>query len=192
MRKFTVKDFIAYNNPCFNCNNPINFKIGFSNSEPASETSYLRPTVNVLHTEIDLLITYADAVRLYIFHKTNKIATNNPAGLEKYLSTHQLFLQSTCDTCYTQITSECLDFQLNKGFVKAAGIACERLMVSDKENLYQLTSLFATEKSHLVVDKVNRATPLSPFTLETPLLPKYRFKNKQHFLEKIKTYLLFS
>jgi hypothetical protein len=129
MRKFTVKDFIAYNNPCFSCDNQINFKIGFLDLETKADISYLRPTVTPNYTEIDLVITYSDALKLYIFHKTNKILTNSQRGLTRYLSSHKLFLHSTCDRCYTQIESQFLDFNLDKGFVAAVGLSSERLMV---------------------------------------------------------------
>lgn len=192
MKKFTVADFIAYNNPCFNCNNQINFKIGFLDLETKVDISYLRPTVTPNYTEIDLSITYLDALKLYIFHKNNKILTNSQQGLTKYLSKHKLFLQSTCDRCYTQIESTLLEFNLSKGHIAATELSSERLMVSDNQNLYQVNSVFLSGKSILIVDKIDKTSPLSPTTLELPLLPKYRFKNKTNFIEKIKLYLVFS
>ena len=75
MKKFTVKDFIAYNNPCFSCGSPINFRVGFLDLETKADVSYLRPVVTPNHTEIDLIIKYStnEALKLCIFHKTNKI-----------------------------------------------------------------------------------------------------------------------
>jgi hypothetical protein len=192
MKKFTVKDFIEYNGPCFSCNNQINFRIGFLDLETRVDASYLKPVVTANYTEIDLLITYNNAIKLYIFHKTNKILTNNQQGLTKYLSGRKLFLSSTCNRCYTQIESQYLDFNLEKGYVSAVGISTERLMVSDGENQYQINSFFMAEKSNLVVDKIDKARPLTPFQLDLPLLPKYRFKDRAHFLQKMKTYLTFS
>lgn len=192
MKKFTVKDFIAYNNPCFSCDNQINFRIGFLDLETKADISYLRPTVGPNYTEIDLVITYSDALKLYIFHKTNKILTNNQVGLTNYLSSHKLFLSSTCDRCYTSIDSQYLDFHPDKGYVAAVGISSERLMVMDDHNLYRINSYFMADKSNLAVDSVDKTRPLSPITLELPLLPKYRFRDKKHFLEKMKTYVLFS
>jgi hypothetical protein len=192
MKKFTVADFIAYNNPCFSCDNQINFKIGFLDLETRADISYLRPTVGPNYTEIDLLITYSDALKLYIFHKTNKILTNSQQALTRYLSGHKLFLQSTCDKCYSQIESQYLDFNLNKGFVSAVGISSERLIVMDKQNIYQMNSFFMADKSNLTVDRIDKTRPLSPTSLELPLLPKYRFRDKGHFIDKMKTYVLFS
>ena len=192
MRKFTVADFIAYNNPCFSCDNQINFKIGFLDLETKADISYLRPTVGPTYTEIDLLITYSNALKLYIFHKTNKILTNNRQGLTRYLSGHKLFLRSACDKCYSQIESQYLDFNLDKGRVLAVGISSERLVVMDKQNIYQINSFFLADKSNLIVDRIDKTRPLSPTNLELPLLPKYRFKNREHFIDKMKTYIVFS
>lgn len=192
MKKFTVADFITYNNPCFSCDNQINFKIGFLDLESRADVSYLRATVTPNYTEIDLVITYSNALKLYIFHKTNKILTNNQQGLTRYLSGHKLFLHSACDKCYTQVESQYLDFNLNKGFVNAVGISTERLIVMDNRNIYQINSFFMADKSHLTVDRIDKTQPLSPTTMDLPLLPKYRFRDKKHFLEKMKTYILFS
>lgn len=192
MKKFTVKDFIDYNGPCFSCNSPVNIKIGFLDLETKADMSYLRPVITSNYTEIDLKITYENSLKLYIFHQTNKILTNSNQGLTKYLSSRKLFLSSSCDKCLTQIESQYLDFNVNKGFVAAVGISTERLMVMDKHNLYQISSHFMAEKSMLTVDRIDKTTPLSPLQIELPLLPKYRFKNRDHFLQKIKTYVTFS
>lgn len=205
MKKFTVKDFIAYNNPCFGCGKNINFKIGFySNNEMGKAwASYLRPSVLANYTEIDLKITYSDAVKLYIFHKTNKILTNNQAGLTKYLTEHKLFLSSTCQ-CQTTIETGPMDFHLltENQFVSAVPISFEMLLVRSQDNIYQLTSSFPDNKSTLNVwkaedtyikyGKLKPQLPSQATTIEMPLIPKYKFKNKEHFLEKMKTYILFS
>ncbi len=194
MKKFTVKDFIAYNNPCFSCNNSINFRVGFLDLETKADVSYLRPTVTPNYTEIDLVIKYSnsEALKLCIFHKTNKILTNSNQGLTKYLGGHKLFLSSYCDKCYTLIESKFLDINIDKGYVSAVGLSSERLMVASDDRLYQIHSSFMEEKSNLIVDRIDKAKPLSPFTLELPLLPRYRFKDREHFINKIKTYMTFS
>jgi hypothetical protein len=191
MRKFTVKDFIEYNGPCFSCDNPINFKIGFQGLNNA-DASFLRPTVTATYTEIDLRITYNNSLQLFIFHQTNKILTNDPGALTEYLSSHKLFLSSTCDHCLSLIESQFLDFHISQGYVAAVGISNERLLVKDKGSLYQINTSMILDKSLIVVDRIDKTRPISPFTLELPALPLYRFKDKQHFLDKIKKYILFS
>lgn len=196
MRKFTVKDFITYNNPCFGCGKKITFRIGFyTTSEYSSPiASYLRPIVLANYTEVDLKISYIDMIKLYIFHKDNKILSNNQGGLTKYLSEHTMFLSSTC-TCHSEIESEPLDFHLieDKQHVAAVQIKSERLVVTDADNMYQFYSSFPDKKSTLIVYKQNNDQPTSqPTTIEMPLIPKYKFKSREHFLEKMKTYILFS
>lgn len=197
MKKFTVKDFITYNNPCFACGKKITFKIGFYNTDEMGpvHSSFLRPTVMGNYTDIDLKITYMDSIKLYIFHKDNKILSNNQAGLTKYLSQHTLFLSSTC-TCHSEIETENLDFHLvaERQYVSAVNIKFERLMVTEGDNLYQLNSSFCDKKSTLIVYKTDKQAAVSgtPTVIEMPLIPKYKFKNRDHFLEKMKTYILFS
>jgi hypothetical protein len=209
MKKFTVRDCIAYNNPCFSCGNAINFTIGAIRSMESTMIdggvlSHLRPTVKQDHTEVDLIITYSDAVKLIIFHKTNKIQTNNAEGLTKYLASHKLFLSSLCNECNTLIESNNLDFDLGQQRINAVGIACESLFIIDKDKEYYIRSYFLQEKSIITISKLVSSKPLSlsptkylhhpspKTTLELSLLPKYRFKNKQHLLEKLKLFVLFS
>ena len=199
MRLFTVKDFIAYNNPCFSCGNAINFRIIVFDIAyiddfhyPSTAITQIRPTVTPECTEIDLRITFNDALKLCVFHKTNKIFTNNKDGLIKYMQEHMLHLSSTCDSCCTHIDSSPLVFDLDKNILKAVQINFERLLVDDNEHHYQINSFYATGRSDVVVDKTNTTGTLTPIILDLPLIPKSSFKNKRHFLKKIKTYILFS
>jgi len=207
MKKFTVRDFIAYNNPCFSCGNAINFTIGSVEVDPkmaaagiAYDTgvAYLNPVVKQDHTEIELLITYTDSIKLFIFHKTNKIKTNNLQGLTKYLDGHKLFLRSYCYKCQTVIESHYLDFDLKQSFVMAGTISFEDLRVDDKDKGYRILSYFSQDKSILIITKplqylLDKSIQTRKETaVELSLLPKYRFKNREQFLEKIKLYTLFS
>lgn len=202
MKKFTVKDFITYNNPCFSCDNKINFYIGIQTVPPIDpdpkyplgsiHPSFIRPIVSMEYSELDLNISYNNSLSLKIYHKTNKIDSNNMTELFRYLKSHRIILQSRCDKCFSCIESNDLSFNYDKKFIYPATIKSERLLVSDDENLYHMYSWFATGKTDLNVDKINRAFPMSPLHLKLPLLPLYKFKNRQHFIEKIKTYLVFS
>ena len=191
MRKFTVKDFITYNNPCFSCGNPVNFRFRFVGKV---ESELPRPLVTPNYTEIDLTIKYSkmEALKLCIFHKTNKILTNSLTGLTKYLSENKLFLSSRCDRCNTQIESRFLEINVDKGYVAAVGLSTERLIVTTNDRIFQVVSSFMEEKSTIYVDRLDQAKPTQPFTLELPLIPKYKFKNRENFLSKIKTYMIFS
>jgi len=186
MKKFTVKDFITYNNPCFSCGKKISLRVS-----AMSGTAGLRPTVKPEYTVIDLEITYTNTLQLWIFHKTNKIISSDNRSLADYLTTHQIYLRSYCD-CYTAIDSRFLTFNLNKGYVEPVGISTERLMVNDRTNIYTLNSSFIEEKTHVTIDRVDQTTPISPIQFEMPLLPLYKVKSRERLIEKLKTYITFS
>lgn len=187
MKKFTVKDFITYNNPCFSCGEKINLKIGHDHG-----TAELRPTVKPDYTVIDLRVTYTHTLQLWIFHKTNKIITSDGRGLADYLYNHNIYLQSQCSKCYTSIQSQFLEFNLDKGFIKPVGIKTEKLIMLDDDNMYTIYSSFEEEKSMVAVDRINKATPVAPTCFDLPLLPLSKFKTKERYLDKIKVYLTFS
>jgi hypothetical protein len=192
MKKFTVKDFIAYNNPCFSCGSPINFNVHYVGNPVVGKTS--RPLITPNYIEIDLKIAYSrmEALKLCVFHKTNKILTNSIEGLTKYVTENKLYLESRCDKCGTSIESQFLEINIDKGYVVPVEIRREILSVISNDRIYQIKSSFAEGKSRLIVDRIDKVGPMSPCILEMPLLPKYRFKDREHFINKIKTYVIFS
>lgn len=189
MKKFTFKDFISYNNPCFNCGKRISIRIGFK--FPNGDQSYLTPLVKPEYTEVNLRVTYRNTLRLRVFNKTNKFETNNVEELEKYLQEYNLYLVSNCD-CAAYLQTESLKFDLNRKLVYSFGIGLETLIVSDDSNLYHLYSDFMTDESLLVVDRIDKVYPISSLRLSLPLLPLYRLKTKENFIRKMKTYMIFS
>lgn len=189
MKHFTVKDFIAYNNPCFSCAQKVSITIGVSEAG-VDGWAYLKPLITVDHTSIDLKITYTKTLKLIVNHTTNKFTTSDSGELSSYLSTHRVFLRSMCDKCYTVIDSCYLEFNLNKGFIHPTMISQENLIVTDDKNMYHVYSSLASEKSVIIVDKLDR--PASPVRFDAPLIFLSKFKNKERFLNKMKTYLVFS
>lgn len=192
MKKFTVKDFIVYNNPCFSCGNKISFRFVAQTLAKLDAPVYLKTSTNPEKVEVDLRTTYKDTLRLVVDHKSNKISTNNPQELTKYLERHKLFLNSACNKCYTTIESQFLEFNLKKGFILPVGLSHEMLMLSDNKNMYQARTSFIDEKTIVTVDKINKTIPISPVQFNLPLLPLYKFKTREKFITKITTYLIFS
>jgi HD superfamily phosphohydrolase len=193
MRRFTVRDFIGYNNPCFSCGEQISFNV-VSRKEGQDFPATLTPTVTPDYTEIDLIITFTNTLKLYVFHKTNKILTSgSQRNLTDYLETHKLSLLSFCRHCNSRVETQSLTFDLAKSRVEAVCLASEWLNVVDKNsaNRYTISSSFPNQQSHLTVYSLDRLKPLSPLSLDLPLLPRYRFKNMQRFLEKMKLITVF-
>lgn len=192
MKKFSVKDFIAYNSPCFSCDSAILVRVGVTHKDLTASESSLRPFIQASHTEIDLRITYNSALKMAIDHKTNKFAVNDIGALTKYFEDHKLFLELSCNKCYTTITSHHLEFDLVHRFIRAVGISQENLITSDESNMYQIHSSFIKEASLVYVTKIDKATPISPIRFETPLMPLGKFKDKYHLINKLKLYATFS
>jgi hypothetical protein len=193
MKKFTVKDFITYNGPCFSCGSRVNVKIGVIKVDVADfNIALLNPVITTNSIDIDLKINYNSSLKLSIFSKTNKFSTSSMKGLTEYLNGHKLFLRSNCDHCYTKVESQYLEFNLLKGFIKPVGVSNELLVVNDGANLYQVHTSYIEEKSLVIIDRINKTTPITPVRMDLPLLPLYKFKDKDHFIAKIKTYLVFS
>jgi len=192
MKQFTVKDFITYNSPCFSCDEKISFSIVSTTLQGPADIVHLRPTVNPDHISVDLKITYNQTLSLKIQNKTNAIFYNDNKGVADYIYSHRLFLTSSCNKCLTKIESQFLEFNLSNGYIKPVGIARESLIVSDATHRYHVYSTTISDKSVITMDRIDKPIPISPVRIETPLLPLYRFKDRQHFINKMKTFLIFS
>jgi hypothetical protein len=204
MKKFTVKDFITYNNPCFSCGEAVTIKIvtrksittGRGSKSDEEKNVEITPLVTPEYVEMNLRITYKKTLKLKIFHKTNKFKTNDEPRLLKFLTENDIWIESFC-SCLTYIKSECLRFDLTKEFIYSFPIENEVLSCSDNINWYVMASSFKENKSALTYGKKdysleNNWGADSIGSIVLPLLPRYRFRNKEHFLTKMKTYLIFS
>lgn len=192
MKKFTVKDFIGFNNPCFSCDNKITIEVGVTSRFITQQDVYLRPTVAIPFTEVDLRISYNSHLKLAVDHKTNQFMVNNLGALTNYLDNHKLFLESKCSRCQTLLQTQYLEFELAKGFIRPVGLSRENLYTSDDTNMYMIISSYIEDRSHVIVDRIDKTTPLSPIRFDAPLLALRRFKNKEHLISKLKTYITFS
>ncbi len=191
MKRFTVKDFIAHNNPCINCNDSISIKVA-TLEDNVDGPAFLRPTVSNDFTLIDLKVTYTKTLKLWIFHQNNKFIASSVDDLKLFLKTHRVYLRSHCERCYTNIESHFLDFELDKGYIKPMGISMESVFVTDDAHRYHLHSSFATNETIIIIDRINKVTPISPMRFEVPLIPLSKFRDKEHLINKMKTYLVFS
>ena len=189
MKLFTVKDFISDNNPCFGCGDNIYFYI---QSYPKTEEPVMiRPTVRPDYTSVDLKVTYAKTLQLWIFHQTNKIIASDNDALVEYLDNHDLKMKSICGKCNTTIKSNVLEFNLDKGYIKPASINFERIYISDNHNAYEIYTEYSKNKSKIAVRNGSHYSS-DALIIDAPLMPLYRFKDKEHLMNKLKTYLTFS
>ncbi|CAB4196593.1 hypothetical protein UFOVP1290_113 [uncultured Caudovirales phage] len=196
MRTFTVKDFIFYNGPCFNCNSRVSIKLGTKKFLQTIDVAYLPITILNDYSEINLKISYKDILRLKIYNKTNRFECSSHKLFSKYLENSKIHLNSYCEKCYTNVSSKYLEFDLDRYFVKPIIINDETITVDSPDCNYRLYSSTDQNKSVLYLKKIDTTISydiqMLDFFKELPLLPLYRFKNKEHFIKKIKTYLTFS
>lgn len=190
MKKYTFKDFISHNSPCFSCGELAIFQIGIY-EKPSESEIYLKPIVQQGFTGIDLHIGWSSTLKLNVDHKTNQFATNNMAALKNYLNDRTLFLKANC-SCSSSVESSYLEFNLEKHFIKSVSLKQETTIIYDSVNMYQVYSNYYQSHTVSFIDRINPTTPTSPIRLDTPLLPRSKFKNKEALIKKLKVYATFS
>ena len=191
MRKLTVKDFITYNAPCFNCSNPVSFKVSVLNEENSMISNLTPKLENDTSFIVDLQITYRFTLKLKVLLISNQFQVSDYDKFKYFLEKHQIYLMSRCQRCFTTIESHFLDFNLEKGYIEPLSISHEFLMINDQENLYQIYSIVLENKSVLTADKISKYDLSSPNRIDLPLTSLSDFKNKNEVLDKIKMILTF-
>lgn len=194
MKKFTVKDFILYNSPCLNCDKPISLKLGHverNNFSPVTNTFTTLNKINPIDNslQINLKSTYFSVMQtLTIDYKTNKFSCNLNY-LKDYLQRYNMFLDSKCDICLTTISSDFLNFNFERYYLEPLTLSKETIIINENNKIYTIFSSFIEEKSLISISNISTR---SQMTKVIPILPRHKFKNKQHCLSKLKTYELFS
>jgi len=124
-----------------------------------------------------------------MFIINNKYVVSDMDKFITYLGIKNLYLISECKKCKNTILSNKLEFNSN-GSIKAITILRELISVEDTEKIYTLSSDYAENVTNICV--FNFKTQKDPYSLDLPLLPLYKFKNREHLISKLKTYILFS
>jgi hypothetical protein len=187
MKTYTVKDFIKLNSPCYGCGNKVSIHVGahMDNTIPIN----LNMSITSIKYVIPLSITYNNNLSLTIDPKTNRYLVTSNSDFIKYIKDHNIYLTVDCDKCYTFMASRYLEFDLAGGYIRPVSIRSQSIILFDKNNKYMINSYFLAGETTITVFSLKNGTASD---LKLPLLPHYRFKNKENFIEKIKTYILFS
>ncbi len=192
-KSFTIKDFVSYNNPCFNCQRSVSIDLNYRNSFgiPVHSRS---GTSTPNEVSFELKMGYSEFIYLEVNYLTQKIRTNNEDFLKKYLQGNEkyLTLRSYCHYCCCEISTHPLKFNFNKGIIELIALKSERLLINDSTTLYQIETDFNTNKSILFADRIDKTSPLAPTKIELSILPLYSFKSKQTLVDKLRKILLFS
>lgn len=192
MKKFTVKDFLKLNSPCYGCGKDINVRVGIDIKNSHAPPVFLAMSVASAKYSVPLVITYHDSLKLSIEPRTNKFIVSNAEKFASFIKGRNIFLETNCSECQTYMVSQYLEFNTTIGFIKPVGIVTRYLILRDKNNKYVIHSDFVTEKSSINIFAIKDGAVTSFSDMKLPLLPHYQFRDQTHFMSKIKTYMLFS
>jgi hypothetical protein len=191
VKSYTLKEFIAYNNPCFSCGEKISITFTVLDEANGMVENVIRPNVSLNSTQIILKLSYKDPLDIVIENKTNKLTTSNYNKFKKYIETRSIYIISTCERCKTKVFTD--DMGFDKNFVKPITLHREILAVYDAGKRYYISTYYEDNKSILIVDDINVIRPVkNAFQLQLPIMPKYKFKDKNHFISKMNTLVNFS
>jgi hypothetical protein len=195
MKKFTLKDFVNYNSPCFSCEELTNFTIGYSNRwENPPINGDLPVEVNKYYTRINLFNGYDQSLSINIDHRTNQFSTNNAPELVKYLEERQLFFKCNCH-CGTGTESTPLVFNKNN-FLQAIELSFEWISLYSQEKIYGVSSNYQDKQSFISISSnallVKPKDMVKPISLTVPLLTRDKFRTKEKLLDKLQLYVTFS
>jgi hypothetical protein len=191
MKRFTVKDFVEANAPCFSCDSDINVRLVVIG--PEDDGIFLKLNVLTTYFSVELRNTWDTRLHLTIDYKTNKFATNDILRLREYLEKEDrdIYLQVQCDMCGSYVESEYLGFNWSKSFIKPTEIGEEWTRIMDDKNVYVVLSHHHKNASYISISRIGDFTN-PPVKIDAPLLPRYRFKHRNYLVNKLKTYLTFS
>lgn len=186
MKQFTVKDFIAYNNPCFSCGEKIIFTFGKA----------INPVVSNTTCTVKLITTYSTSLTLEIDLKTNRFKLSGSIGeltayeqAKKWILQNSFRLHSKCSNCKTHFFSDALVLDFNKKIVKPCHVIQEYLVVKDKR--FNYTIFTEHDGSLLRVQDNKDGSIILDQDVDYPIT-LHKIKNRKNIINKLKTYLLFS
>lgn len=194
MRKLTLKDFLTFYTPCLSCKNKINLtwiarKSSLAMTPNVGEFS---PTLDGKSLTIDLKTTYYNRFSLMIDIITHTFISSDSSEFAKYAAETECYVQAKCFKCNSQVMTTDLKFDVNKRILKPVSIKGEIWHITDEENIYNIYTNTDKEESEIIVDKINAVTPLSPWRRTIEALPINKFSSREDFLDRIKTYMVFS
>lgn len=189
MDKFTLKDFIERNNPCFSCSKNISVKL-FS----IDRISNLKNELNLIAMQdclkSDLEVKYKFILKLKIFYKNNKIIYSNLKALAQYLKRYRLYLETFCKNCATKIQSNELLF--NVAYLLPITIKKESLTLIENQCSYVILNDFSNKETTLIFYKRITHDKVNSTKIVLPLIKIASLKNREVILNKIKTFIVFS
>lgn len=185
----TLNDFIQYNNPCFSCNSKISLTLHMVNEKTNIHTP-LKPVPFKKYIKFALQVGYRDSLDLIIDPINNKFDSNNHSHLKTYLLNREINFEIECQKCETAIITNKVEFMFKDGFIKPLTIKFEDLIVKNKNNIYKVYNFY--NENRAAAEIINKKGNSPNVIIDIKLFPLFKFKTKENFIKKLKTYLIFS
>jgi len=194
MRQLTLKDFLSFYSPCISCKNKVNLSWAAKKSslQFAGNVGEFSPTLEGKNLTIDLKTTYFNRFSLMIDIVTHAFITSDSAEFIKYAAETECFLQAKCFKCNSQVRTTNFKFDTNKRLLKPLSIKDEMWHITDEGYLYNVYTNMESGESDFIVDKIEQPTHLNAWNKKLEAMPINRFTSREDFLERIKTYMVFS
>ncbi|MFA6609038.1 MAG: hypothetical protein WCT07_03990 [Candidatus Paceibacterota bacterium] len=185
MKKFTLKDFILYNGPCFSCGNKVAIKMVYANDNQFGGISQSIKNDKLIAT---LNIKYSFELNISISISDNKFQVTDMEKFLTYLGSRDLHMVSNCKNCQGLIYSNPLEFDSHM-FIKPFTILRELLSTTENDMSYSLMSEYSENETQINILNNNTNKMM---IMTVPLLPLYKFKTKEKLVKKLRTYVIFS
>lgn len=193
MEKFTIKDFIEHNNPCFICGSIS--KIEFFRCQTNYNFIGLKANIVGQNIEINISTSYYNAINLLINPKHNTWISNDIRLFEQYISLNNIIVTLECTKCKSLLKSNELIFSHDKRMILPLTIINEMLFFEENNKSYHIatndTSRIFIYNTLALNDKKKIAIP---FEIEVPkiTLDKIKNKGKDWLINKLNGYVVFS
>lgn len=191
MKLLTVKDFIKYNNPCFNCKEKIAFTF-ITKMDSFGASGSFNPTIEKGICTVNLVNRYDlnSSIHLRIDLKTNKFTVSNTDHFEEYLRKIKIHLSILCPICHTHSESSDLLFNFDNQLINPVQVLIEDIQVKFKNLKYQIFT--DATSSLLFITKPGNPHYILNLDLKNKRLLLSDLKTKENMIRKLRTYLTFS
>ncbi len=190
MNNFTIKDFIKYNNPCFNCKNITEIKL---HQVPLLTREMISPKIG--NYDIDFIDfhtgrSYETKYSLIInLHNHEVVAKTKESKdyIVNYFNNHRLTLEKSCATCNCRIFTYALSFtKKDDSFVLDPIKISEEFLKVIQDGLYKYYIYCNYNENKSVIEWAREMREIT-----IPLLPLSKFKTKEKIIEKINKLMIF-
>lgn len=194
MRQLTLKDLLSFYGPCLSCGNKINLVWYTSKTslQYGQNVGEFVPSLSGKTLTIDVKNTYHNKFSIMIDIMSHSILSSDSSEFVRYIGEANCSMQIKCYKCNSQVKTTTFKFDLNKRIIRPFSVDSEMWHITDDGAVYHIYTNMPSDETHIVVDDMKAVKPLAAWEKKIMAVPINRFSGKEEFLERIKTYMVFS